>query len=61
MNLVEITLLINSPTIPDDMKEYYIQKRQDLVNEINYAIEGQELTLKQMLQISPRPELADTL
>jgi hypothetical protein len=61
MNLVEITLLINSPTIPDDMREYYINQRRELVKEINNDIDGRDFSLRELLLLSPRPDLADTI
>ena len=44
------------------MREYYINQRIELVAEINkdvVALGQREMTLKEMLLLSPKPELAE--
>ena len=65
MNLIEITELINAiPKDDADMIEFYINKRLGLVAEINKDIVslGQNpMDLKQLLLLSAKPELAETV
>ena len=63
MNLVEVTELINAiPSDEIEMREYYINRRIELVAEINkdvVALGQREMTLNDMLLLSPKPELAE--
>lgn len=65
MNLVEVTKLLEA--IPQDdveMIDFYHDRRNELVREINkdLAVLGmQELSLKELLLISPEPKLAATV
>ena len=63
MNLVEVTELINAiPSDEIEMRELYIRERAKLVEEINkdvVALGQREMTLNDMLLLSPRPDLAE--
>ena len=64
MNLVDITLLINSPQLPADMLIFYTERRHDLVAKINknlMSIDLPEMTMREMLNESPQPFLANTV